>query len=93
MFSQFQIYGIPIPMHNMLHVKLGIGDIGVYGRSDLASTIGDFEILEQIVRLFFKQGLFDGPAGWKFCLLSGLYEWVLADRHRRFWRESESKLQ
>ena len=50
MFSQFQIYGIPIPMHNMLHVKLGIGDIGVYGRSDLASTIGDFEILEQIER-------------------------------------------
>ena len=40
-------------------------------------------------RLIYKQGLFDGPAGWKFCLLSGLYEWVLADLHRRFWRESQ----
>jgi hypothetical protein len=50
MFSQFQIYGIPIPMQNMLHIKLGIGDIGVYGRSDLASTILDFETLEQIER-------------------------------------------
>lgn len=50
MYSQFQIYGIPIPMQNVLHVKLGIGDIGVYGRSDLASTILDFETLEQIER-------------------------------------------
>ncbi|NCU41856.1 MAG: phage portal protein [Candidatus Moranbacteria bacterium] len=50
MFSQFQIYGIPIPMKNVLHIKLGIGDIGVYGRSDLASTILDFETLEQIER-------------------------------------------
>ena len=40
-------------------------------------------------RLIYKQGLFDGPAGWKFCLLSGLYEWVLADRHRRLWREAQ----
>lgn len=40
-------------------------------------------------RLIYKQGLFDGPAGWKFCLLSGLYEWVLADRHRRFWHEAQ----
>ena len=38
-------------------------------------------------RLIYKQGILDGPAGWKFCLLSGLYEWVLADRHRRFWRD------
>lgn len=50
MFSQFQIYGIPIPKENVLHIKLGIGDIGVYGRSDLASTINDFESLEQIER-------------------------------------------
>ncbi len=39
-------------------------------------------------RLIYKQGIFDGPAGWKFCLLSGLYEWVLADRHLRFWHEA-----
>lgn len=39
-------------------------------------------------RLIYKQGILDGPAGWKFCLLSGLYEWVLADRHRRFWRDA-----
>lgn len=50
MFSQFQIYGIPMPKENVLHIKLGIGDIGVYGRSDLASTINDFETLEQIER-------------------------------------------
>ena len=37
-------------------------------------------------RLIYKQGIFDGPAGWKFCLLSGLYEWVLADRHLKLWR-------
>ncbi|MBN2296588.1 MAG: glycosyltransferase family 2 protein [Pirellulales bacterium] len=37
-------------------------------------------------RLIYKQGILDGPAGWKFCLLSGLYEWVLADRHRRYWQ-------
>ncbi|MHC4178831.1 MAG: glycosyltransferase family 2 protein [Planctomycetota bacterium] len=34
-------------------------------------------------RLFYKQGLLDGPAGWAFCLLSGLSEWVLAREHRR----------
>ncbi len=40
-------------------------------------------------RLIYKQGIFDGPAGWKFCALSGLYEWVLADRHRRYWHETK----
>ena len=29
-------------------------------------------------RLIHKQGLLDGPAGWAFCLLSGVYEYVLA---------------
>lgn len=50
MWNQFQIYGVPIPKENMIHIKLGIGDIGVYGRSSLASTILDFETLEQIER-------------------------------------------
>ncbi len=36
-------------------------------------------------RLIWKWGLLDGPAGWAFCLLSGLYEWVLAREHRRIW--------
>lgn len=36
-------------------------------------------------RLVWKQGLWDGPQGWAFCLLSGLSEWVLADKHRRLW--------
>ncbi len=34
-------------------------------------------------RLIYKQGIFDGPTGWAFCLLSGLSEWVLAREHRR----------
>jgi N-acetylglucosaminyl-diphospho-decaprenol L-rhamnosyltransferase len=34
-------------------------------------------------RLIYKQGLLDGPAGWAFCLLSGLSEWVVAREHRR----------
>ena len=37
-------------------------------------------------RLVYKQGLLDGPAGWAFCLLSGLSEWVLAKEHRRICR-------
>jgi len=36
-------------------------------------------------RLVWKGGLFDGPAGWAFSLLSGLSEWVLAREHRRLW--------
>ncbi|HET6879246.1 MAG TPA: glycosyltransferase family 2 protein [Pirellulales bacterium] len=36
-------------------------------------------------RLMWKQGLWDGPQGWAFCLLSGLSEWVLAKKHRRLW--------
>jgi glycosyltransferase involved in cell wall biosynthesis len=34
-------------------------------------------------RLIWKQGLLDGPAGWAFCLLSGVSQWVLAREHRR----------
>lgn len=38
-------------------------------------------------RLIWKRGLLDGPQGWAFCLLSGLSQWVLANKHRRLWRE------
>jgi glycosyltransferase involved in cell wall biosynthesis len=41
-------------------------------------------------RLVWKQGLWDGPEGWAFCLLSGLSEWVLADKHRRLWAARRS---
>ena len=41
-------------------------------------------------RLVLKWGLLDGPAGWAFCLLSGLSEWLLATRHRYYWRFAES---
>ena len=37
-------------------------------------------------RLVWKRGIVDGPEGWAFCVLSGLSEWVLADRHWRLWR-------
>lgn len=39
-------------------------------------------------RLIWKQGALDGPAGWQFCLLSGWSEWVLAEKHRRLWRQN-----
>ena len=42
-------------------------------------------------RLIYKQGILDGPAGWKFCFLSGLYEWVLASRHRLLWHETQTE--
>jgi glycosyltransferase involved in cell wall biosynthesis len=38
---------------------------------------------EILRRLIYKQGLWDGPAGWAFCFLSGLSEWVLAREHHR----------
>ena len=41
-------------------------------------------------RLIYKQGFLDGPAGWAFCLLSGLSEWVLAREHRRVWNEQQN---
>ncbi len=41
-------------------------------------------------RLIWKQGFLDGPAGWRFCLLSGLSERVRAVRHRRLWEASVS---
>jgi hypothetical protein len=41
--------------------------------------------VEVFRRLVWKQGALDGPPGWKFALLSGLYEWVLAREHHRQW--------
>ena len=40
-------------------------------------------------RLIWKQGLLDGPQGWAFCLLSGLSQWMLADKHARWWRQRD----
>lgn len=42
---------------------------------------------EVLRRLVWKHGWLDGPEGWAFCLLSGLSEWVLADRHARLWQQ------
>jgi glycosyltransferase involved in cell wall biosynthesis len=42
-------------------------------------------------RLVWKQGWLDGPAGWTFCLLSGLSEWLLASEHRRLWRAAHRR--
>jgi glycosyltransferase involved in cell wall biosynthesis len=42
-------------------------------------------VRESLRRLVWKQGLLDGPAGWAFCLLSGLSEWILAREHRWLW--------
>lgn len=41
-------------------------------------------------RLVWNYGVVDGPAGWTFCLLSGLSEWVLAERHRELWQARTS---
>jgi len=41
-------------------------------------------------RLIYKRGVLDGPAGWAFCFLSGLSEWVLAREHRRLWLDAVS---
>jgi glycosyltransferase involved in cell wall biosynthesis len=38
-------------------------------------------------RLIWKQGWLDGPEGWSFALLSGLSEWILAEKHERLWKE------
>jgi glycosyltransferase involved in cell wall biosynthesis len=40
-------------------------------------------------RLVWKRGFLDGPQGWAFSLLSGLSEWVLAERHRRLWAAAQ----
>jgi len=42
-------------------------------------------------RMFWRQGFLDGPAGWAFCLLSGLSEWVLAARCRQLWEAAAAE--
>lgn len=54
-------------------------------RRPRASDVWLLPAREVFRRLVWKQGLWDGPQGWAFCLLSGLSEWVLADKHRRLW--------
>jgi hypothetical protein len=49
-YNQLQIYAIPINKNNILHVKLNIGDTGIYGRSYAASSLNDYEVLKQIER-------------------------------------------
>ncbi len=44
-------------------------------------------LLEVGRRLIWKHGLLDGPQGWAFCLLSGLSQWMLADKHARWWSQ------
>ena len=46
-------------------------------------------VREVFRRLIWKHGWLDGPAGWSFALLSGLSEWVLADKHQQLWNQRE----
>ncbi len=50
--------------------------------------------IEFFRRLVWKKGALDGPAGWAFCALSGLSQWILARRHREMWdaRRAERRL-
>jgi glycosyltransferase involved in cell wall biosynthesis len=43
---------------------------------------------ETLRRLIWKFGLLDGPQGWCFAVLSGLSQWMLAQKHRREWHRS-----
>jgi len=47
---------------------------------------------EFVRRLLWKQGLLDGPAGWAFCLLSGVSAWVVARKHQQLWTERQEAL-
>lgn len=49
-FKKFRIYGIPINKRKMIHFKLNVGDTGIYGRSQLAATLDDYETLKQLER-------------------------------------------
>ena len=50
-------------------------------------------VREVFRRLVWKQGFWDGPEGWAFCLLSGLSEWVLANKHRTLWSACRSRVE
>jgi len=49
-YKQFRIYGIPIHKKKIIHFRLNLGDIGIYGRSYLASCLDDYEALTSIER-------------------------------------------
>lgn len=49
-YNQMQIFAIPIHKNNMLHIKLNIGDTGMYGRSYISSSLNDYESLKQMER-------------------------------------------
>jgi glycosyltransferase involved in cell wall biosynthesis len=57
------------------------------GRSPRLSDALIAPVREVARRLVWKRGILDGPAGWRFCFLSGLSEWVLAKKHRRLWSQ------
>lgn len=42
-------------------------------------------------RFCWKLGVLDGLHGWAFCALSGLAEWVLAEKHRRYWEAAHQR--
>lgn len=48
---------------------------------------------EVLRRLVWKHGWLDGPAGWRFCLLSGWSEWTLAQKHRQLWQARQRSLE
>lgn len=47
-------------------------------------------IRETLRRLCWKGGILDGPAGWAFCLLSGLGAWVAARQYQHLWQATLS---
>ena len=47
-FKEIKIRGIPIPKRNLIHLKWGTGDFGLYGRSFIASVLDDHEILKRM---------------------------------------------
>jgi len=49
-YKNFRIYGIPISKNKFIHFRLNLGDIGIYGRSYLASCLDDYEALTSIER-------------------------------------------
>jgi glycosyltransferase involved in cell wall biosynthesis len=61
------------------------------GRLPRACDLWLAPLREVFRRLIWKRGLLDGPEGWSFCLLSGLSEWILAQRHRRLWQAAAER--
>lgn len=47
-YKENKIYGIPIHKNKLIHLKWGVDDSGLYGRSFIASILDDHEILKRI---------------------------------------------